>query len=246
MRLNPVCCRALAGWLVCATTSAFVMGTQAIAEGKEPVELSGRQIIDGMYKVYAGCKTYHDSGVVKTVFLKRSGKRTVEKHFATAFIRPGQFRFELIVGSQRRPRRYIIWSNGTDVLTWRDVEPGINKAESLSFAVAFVAGVSDGSSKNIPSLLLADMEFPQPLIDITRAKRVEDIKCGNSECFRVQGMIADTPITLWIDKELYVIRQIEVRREFDNFKTESTTLYQPHINGVITDEMLRFDPPTGK
>ncbi len=53
------------------------------------------QILARMDKVYANCKSYRDTGVVKIVFAETDGSHhTVKRPFATAFVRPDRFRFE--------------------------------------------------------------------------------------------------------------------------------------------------------
>jgi hypothetical protein len=100
-------------------------------------------------KAYAGCKSYRDSGVVKTVYVEAGRTRTEMKPFKTAFVRPDQFRFEY---TQKRGEgahevnRYIVWRRGTDVRTWWDVKPGIEKPASLALALAGATGVSGGSA----------------------------------------------------------------------------------------------------
>jgi outer membrane lipoprotein-sorting protein len=57
-------------------------------------ELTSEEILDRMVEAYSSCKTYQDSGVVKTIFIQNGGERVVEKRFTTAFVRPDRFRFE--------------------------------------------------------------------------------------------------------------------------------------------------------
>jgi outer membrane lipoprotein-sorting protein len=242
MRLTSLCCRGLPGLLFCVTVVAFLATTRATADEPKPADPSASEILERMDKVYANCKSYRDSGVVKTLFIKGKSKRTVEKPFTTAFVRPDRFRFEFKEGSYK-PRRYIIWFNGKDVRTWWDVGRRLEKPESLSFAVAGATGVSGGSAKTIPTLLLPDMVLGRRLTDITDPKRVENANLGKIECFRVEGMFADTPTTLWIDQKSYLVRQIDEKTTFDDFRTEDTTSYDPSIDDKITDEMLAFDAP---
>ena len=63
-------------------------------EQPKPADLSAKQIVERMAKAYTDCKSYRDSGIVKTLFVEKSGNRTVEKPFTTAFVRHDRFRFE--------------------------------------------------------------------------------------------------------------------------------------------------------
>jgi len=196
-----------------------------------------------MAKAYADCKTYRDSGVVKTLFIQNTGNRTVEKPFQTAFVRPDQFRFEY---KDEAARRYIVWSKGQEVQTWWDIKPGIAKPESLDFALAGATGVSGSSAHTVPRMLLPDKVSGRSLTDITDAKRGEDGKLDKVECFRVEGKFVGSPITLWIAKDSYLVWRIDKQKAFDNFRTETTTTYDPVIDEKITDQMLDFDPPVQK
>ena len=213
-------------------------------------------IIARMARVYAGCKSYRDSGVVTTVFFEDRGKRTVEKPFTTAFVRPDRFRFEfrdtmgtrqtryIIWSAGKKPRTWwdVIWSNSMEVRTWWDVKPGIEKPASLYRAVGGAAGISGRSSNTIPALLLPG-ELGGSLTVITEAKRVEDGTFEKVECFRIQGKFGNQPITLWIEKRSYLVRRIDEQATFDTFRTETRTTYNPTINEKIAARLLEFDPP---
>jgi RNA polymerase sigma factor (sigma-70 family) len=214
-------------------------------EQPKPDDLSAMQIVDRMAKTYSDCLSYRDSGIVKTLFIENGGNRTVEKPFTTAFVRPDRFRFEYkeTVGDQQM--RFIIWFKGKEVQTWWDVKPGIDKPKSLNLALGGAAGVSSNSSLNIPQLLLPD-KMGWRRLALTEPKRAKDGKLDKVECFRVEGKYGGNPITLWIDKQTYLVRRIDERAKFDNFLTEQTTTYDPTIDKKVTDKMLEFDPPAPK
>ena len=216
-------------------------------EQPKPDDLPAKRIIDRMSKAYTDCKSYRDSGVVKTLFVEKGGNRTVEKPFTTAFVRPDRFRFEykeqIAVGG--RQMRFIIWSKGKEVQTWWDVKPGIDKPKSLALALGGAAGVSSNSSLNIPQLLLLN-EMDWRRLALTNPKRAKDGKLDKVDCFRVEGKYGGNPITLWIEKKTYLVRRIDEQAKFDDFRTEQTTTYDPIIDKKITDKMLEFDPPAPK
>src|SRR5438477_379323 len=100
----------------CLITAAVVLPLSA--DEPKPQALKAQDVLDRMAKTYAGCKSYHDSGVVKTVFVQANGNRTVEKPFTTAFVRPDRFRFEYKEKEGGGPeRRYIVWRQGKEVQT---------------------------------------------------------------------------------------------------------------------------------
>ena len=228
----------VAVWGACLLLLGCQAPSAALGEPKQDA-FTAKQVLQQMSKTYANCKTYRDSGVVTTLFVQETGNRTVEKPFNTAFVRPDQFRFEY----KDDTSRYIIWSKGKDVQTWWDIQPGVQRPESLQLAVGGATGVSSGSAAQIPGMLMPDKLKGWGGVHISDAKRIEDGKLDKGECFRLVGNYVDNPITLWIDKQSYLVRRIDEQATFDTFRTEQTTTYEPVIDGEITDKMLEFDPP---
>jgi RNA polymerase sigma factor (sigma-70 family) len=211
----------------------------------KPADLSAQQIVDRMTEAYADCKSYRDTGLVKTLFVLNVGNHTVEKPFTTAFVRPDRFRFEYKENVGGQETRFIIWSSAKEVQTWWDLQPGIEKGKSLDLALGGAAGVSGLASLNIPQLLLPD-KLGWSRLALKEAKRADDGKLDKVECFRVEGKFGGNPITVWIDKKSYLVRRIDEQATFDTFRTEQTTTYDPTFGEKITDKMLAFDPPAPK
>jgi outer membrane lipoprotein-sorting protein len=206
--------------------------------------LTAKELIDRMGKVYADCNSYRDTGVVTTVFIEAGSEWTEKKPFQTGFVRPNRFRFEYTDEKRNGAEyRYIVWRKGDEVQTWWDVSPGIEKPESLGLALAGATGVSGGSAHTIPELLLGEEVGGISLTAITKIKRIEDAEFDNVDCFRVTGVFVDNPERIWIDKETFLIRRIDTQVEFDDFRTDETTTYDPAINEEIADSKLAFDPP---
>lgn len=234
----------LAGILLCALAA-----TEArVADAATPGALTAAQILTGMAETYQRCKTYRDSGVVKTVFIMPDQRtRTVEKPFTTAFVRPDRFRFEYQDNSLNRTTRYIVWREGTKVQIWWDIKPGVTEQPSLRSALSAAAGVSGGSSLLLPALLLPSEIPPYRLAQITEVARIEDAKLGEVECFRVQGKFANDLMTLWIDSTTFLLRRIDTGHSFDAFRTETTTTYEaPAKDNPVSEEKLAFNPPLQK
>lgn len=222
---------------------ASMTGLSADADEPKPDALKAQDVLDRMAEAYAGCKSYRDTGVVKTVFVNATGDRTLEKPFKTAFVRPDRFRSEYTEKRGGREDRYIVWRNGKEVQTWWDVKPGVEKPASLGLALAGATGVSGGSAHTVPSLLLPNEVGGRRLTALSEAKRAEDTTLDKAECFRVEGKYVDSHTTLWIDKKTFLVRRIDASKRFANFTTEETTTYAPTINEEIPDGALEFDPP---
>ena len=117
------------------------------------------EIIDRMAETYSKCKTYRDTGTVTTVYKSDRGTDTEVKNFATAMVRPDQFRFEYTEKGTPNSR-YVIYQKDTHVQTWWDVTQESEHPDSLGMALAGATGVSGSSAHTIPALLL-----PKILID---------------------------------------------------------------------------------
>jgi outer membrane lipoprotein-sorting protein len=233
----------VSAWIALSVFAASLCSIGSADQAKE-APLTAEQILQRMAETYASCKSYRDSGIVSIVFIDAGGKRTEEKPFTTAFIRPDRFRFEYTESKGDRERyRYIVWRKGNDVRTWWDVIPGVRQLQSLGLALAGATGVSGGSAHTVPALLLPDEVGGRRLTDVTEARRVKDAKLGKVECFRIQCKYADSPMTLWIEAKTFLVRRIDEQTNFGSFRTEETTTYRPVMNEQIPDKMLEFGPP---
>jgi outer membrane lipoprotein-sorting protein len=210
---------------------------------------TAKHIITQVADVYKTCKSYFDSGVVKTIFFMKDGKHVDEKPFTTAFVRPDRFRFECsskfpIPGA--KPMRYIVWAKGKDVRSWWDVQPGIKKEVSLEMALAAATGVSGGSAHTIPVLLMPKEIGGWSVTELHQLNRIADSLLDNVECYRIQGKrkVSDSElITLWISKKTFLIHRIDSTHKFPEFRTETTTTYKPKVDVVIDESKLTFNAP---
>ncbi len=220
-------------------------------------EAQARLIVARMARTYANCQSYRDSGVVESRYLKKTGPRTVEQPFITAFVRPDHFRFEYSSreGGQK-PYRYIIcsqpkvspswwdWirSNTHQVRTWWDVQPGVKVSKSLGLALGGATGVSGGSAPTTAALLMPG-EVWGSLTGLTDPRLAADGKIDEVDCFRIEGKYGNLPTTLWIDKQTYLLRRREQRMTIPgDVRVEQVTNYRPVLDQQIPDELLAFNP----
>ena len=109
-----------------------------------------------MLKAYAECKSYRDSGIIKSRFFENrvSPEFTVEHSFATAFVRPDRIRFEI---SDEDAEIFLLATNGQKVQTRSGIEPGFEKPESLDsmeFAMVQAIGFSGADVGRVPGMLI--------------------------------------------------------------------------------------------
>jgi len=152
--------------------------------------VSPEEILAAMVDRYAGCHSYRDNGRVVTRYFQQLRPYSIIKPFKTAFVRPEQFRFEFRSrhgDAEEDWDSYIVWARGSEVLTWWDVRPGIERPESLGLAVAAATGVSGGSSHTIPTLLLPDEIGGRSLSELIELHPLGDEQLDGVMCYRLTG-----------------------------------------------------------
>lgn len=236
-----------------AAASAAAQEGAPVGEGPTAV-----QILRSMEKAYASCRSYRDSGEVRTAVVTDGGRAGSARPFATAFVRPGRFRFTFTdPGLGERSSSYIVWSDGTDVRSWWDAKPGVRDPGSLESALVPAAGISGGSSVRVPGLLMAEALGQGPLL--VALERIGDGTDRDVVCFRVRGKGRTTPytlsmgarlltvkdesVTVWIDRTSFLIRKVEETRTFETYASEGTTTYSPEVNVDIPAAQLAFGAP---
>ena len=247
-----------------ASVMALLLGAVVFAQqpptSRSSGSLTAEQIVELAAQVYAQCDSYRDSGVAATTYTSDEREWTGEKPFTTVFVRPSQIRFEYQdMSAGDPPPSYIIWADGNDVRTWSDVEPGVNRPATVSKAIAAAAGVSQGTSHRIPSMLRPDPSASKSALELNYARRIDDGDVDEFECFRILGQSIRTPKTLgsgdtgivlrensstiWIDKQSYLVRRVDESNVYDSFSTDTVTTYSPEINVDIPSELLEFGAP---
>ncbi|MGD0519037.1 MAG: hypothetical protein ABSA26_16000 [Thermoguttaceae bacterium] len=228
-------------------------------------DFASHRIMNQMASVYANCKSYRDSGVVATRYIygKDDDRNfTTERPFTTAFVRSDRLRFEFWEkdGDKQKNRRIIwcdrmdakswwkFWAKGDNVMVWWYAKPEVEKQESLELALCVANTIS---GEDIPQLLLPSEVWFQNLMIIQKTKHIEDGTLDGLQCYRVEGLRGDGHITLWIDKNSYLLRRVDKQYNVNptdgkSFRVEETTTYDPIINRKFPDKLLEFDPPIPK
>lgn len=253
--------RTKTGLLLLAVLAATPMQAQGVSTGGEEAAMSPVKILLTARRVYAGCRSYRDTGVARTTGRIEGGQFGSELPFATVFTRPGPFRFEFTdQGMGERSSRYIVWWDGENVLSWWDAEPGVRRPASLQEALDAASGISGGASLRVPGLLLpSTVGAGPPLLD---PERLEDDVDRGVSCFRIRGRSHPTPYTLttgatavtveeesvtyWIDRTRFLIRKVEDSKTLTTYRSATTTTYDPQMDVDIPAADLAFNPPTAK
>lgn len=243
---------------LCVLSGAVTVGSQESPIGGDDATPAPETILLKMARVYRTCRSYRDSGEVRTTLRIGDGRAGSDRPFKTAFMRPDRFRFQFTdTGLGERSSEYIVWTDGDEVHSWWDAKPGVRNAGTLQDGLRIAAGVSGGSSVRIPGLLLPRSVGEGPLI--IAAERIQDGSDRGVPCFRIRGKSQKTPytltmgaqvltvqdesITLWIDRATLLLRKVEDKKTFDTYNSESITTYKPEIDVEIPPEQLTFNPP---
>ena len=224
------------------------------ANGRQTGAPTAQQVLERMISAYAACKTYQDTGEVRTVFSDEKGKRTALLPFSTAFVRPAAFRFEF------RSRRgeeewdqYIIWRQNDEVKSWWSIRPGVITDRSFSMSVSGATGVSSKASLTVPSMLMPEELRANPIKALTELKLLGEEKIGEQNAYKLEGLdFRGNPVTFWVEAQRLVLLRIFEKRKVTKpdgkgeFETETTTTYNPRLNEDVPASKLAFDPPVPK
>jgi hypothetical protein len=212
-----------------------------------PVDLaSAVQVLGRVEEVYAACESYRDTGVARVLTQGGGMSRQDSQPFATAFIRPDRFRFDF---GGRGPRvgelwaRPVIWFDGTAVRAFSPADGLPHAYPTVTAALLDAEGPSAGTSVLVPRLLapgalpgLAVTQLLHPVV--TGAEPI-----GGVECVKVEGRQDDVLVTIWVDRQSFLIRQLSGSRPIDNGTTQTTITYQPELNPIIEAALFELHPP---
>ena len=103
---------------------------------------------------------------------------------------------------------FVLWSCTNGAFTYSKRINQVLAESSFDRAISRWMGVSGGSVKNIPEiLLLGRSRFFGAQIG---AKREKDETFENTDCYKVIFERAGMPVALWIGKHDYLLRKLEV------------------------------------
>lgn len=195
---------------------------------------TANEILAKVSAVYAGCRTYSDEGSTETTEMQ--GRHS---YFRTSFVRPGAFRFQLWINSDKPGgvKPWVVWTKG-DLIQTQGI-PSRLQLLRIDAALSGMGQFSDGSSVTVPQLLFPDAFRTIQLFSVIVDARVagEDNLDGR-QSFRIEGMIAGLPIKLWIDKTQYLVLKIYRKVRFGDREGESTVQYKPKLNAEVPPEDL--------
>src|SRR5690606_20849544 len=123
----------------------------------------------------------------------------------------------------------------------------------------------------VPALLMPDRVRGHRLTDLGDFDVFEDGTLDGIACFHLQASdrvpqrdnaeeerhfeeivrrtgrrperVQSSTVSLWIDRERFLLRRVEEKTVFETFHAESVTKYDPAVDVSITDDELSFSAP---
>jgi|GEM_PF-1445589 len=204
-----------------------------------------QSIINTVAETYRTCASYRDESREISKFVQPDGTVafTSTQEYKTAFVRPGRFRLSVSkdgnasLGSVR-----IIYSDETGIQEY-DESGNFLTHDSLADALGDIEGVP----------LLLNSEETLPPLDLAELEKPEEEPVEGVPCWRIRGKDGHgQTVTLWIDKEQHILRQLRKTEKVNDYVDETTVSWTAQINVPVSDEELTFRPfgkipiPVGK
>ena len=143
-------------------------------------------------------------------------------------------------GRDKNPAKNIVWAHGRrNVKLWLDYKKEVETAPTLEGAVSVYTGFADGASSLIPAMLVGSRMGGFNYVrgaacrNETRWRRL--LSCRNRQWDRNSHSL---------DRQIVILfRKIFHASASRNTLVETTTTYNPVLNGQVTEKMLAFSPP---
>ena len=212
-----------------------------------PVDLaSAFQVLGRVQEVYASCQSYRDTGVARVTTIGGGLSRQDSQPFATAFVRPDRFRFDF---GGRGPRlgelwvRPVIWFDGTTVHAFSPADGRPRTYPTVTAALLDAEQASAGTSVLIPHLLAPGALPGAAITELLHPVVTGGEPVAGVECVKIEGRQGDVLVTIWVDRNSFLIRQLAGTRQIEDGSTQTTITYQPELNPIIEAALFELRPP---
>ena len=220
-----------------------------------PVSAAADDILQKSRAIYAGLKSYSDTGVVTVEY----GADSVDKNaFVTRFSRaPRRFFLEYRAQSGGR---YVVWGDPDAFHTWWKTT-----GDQYDYPNPDNLPAINGSGRNtgnaalkIPTLLYAKAPLLSDFANLSDVVDDGREPVGGHACYRLRGLARDVytatgreanirTMTLWIDSESLLIRKVlEEWKARPGTRSRVITSYEPQANVPIDEALFKFVPSGGK
>jgi len=194
---------------------------------------------------YATCASYADRGL-RVVEYRGADAAPMESRFpfATAFARPGRFRFEW---GERAPEaergREVVVLERDKVSSWPLGASGPWECTSLAGALAEDAG---GAAPIVASLLLPDLFADGPRLGAAVAAAPTRETVDGVDCWRLALARGDVRQSAWFAVDSLLLRRLEERRDLGGVAITATTTFDARFGATLGDEAFTLAPPAAE
>ena len=206
------------------------LGQEVLSEAPDATAL-----LQEMAKTYAAAESYSD--VCSAVYRNRDGSERLSVTFRIWFLRPSSFRVdaESKTPSSTKPRREVLWTDGTTIRRWASDKP-VSILAKMQLAGSGMFGTY---AYHVPTLLQESYGARQRLHELTGAKLVGMDPVEGVDCYEVSGDWSGDSYRVWIGREDHLVHKIVATyadHELEEIHRE-IVLGQP-----IDPEIFRFAP----
>ena len=94
----------------------------------------------------------------------------------------------------------------------------------------------------VPSMLMVDLGDTHRIQTLTQLKLTREERIEDKTAYRIEGRDwQNNLLTIWIDKETFLLLKTREKKSFQDVEAEGTTTYHPQININISPDRLAFN-----
>lgn len=202
------------------------------------------EIVDNSKKVYANAPFYLDSGRVFLQFYDVERPFEKAKYFKTVYDKKGRFNYEFYDVGESNSLFVINRDANNLTQSWWGIVNKIQNGQSLDQFLSSARGVSSRSSTIIPQLLFPINQILGPIIfsNTQNFQLAPDEMVRGALCFKISGNGPEGNTTLWIAKDNYLIKKIELESKGSKMRVKSTIDYYSYLPSVLENQLFEFRP----
>jgi outer membrane lipoprotein-sorting protein len=234
-------------------------GVTLVAAPTTPASPAGTDDVLAKSKaVYAGLKSYSDTGTVDEEYGPRNAHGHDRHTFKTFYRGPRHFYFDFV--KFRGTDRWVAWSNDDNTLhIWWKTSHQEESYPKGKWQVPLLIG---GSQTKGSLTQLSPFFFPEDKLFGTLTELGDTAPAGKEvlnghECFKIKGtarsvyqgtghVVNIRPVTVWIDAQTLLVRKVfedTAQGAAPGWVQQTTTTFEPQANPTLTDAQFQFKPP---
>lgn len=215
--------------------AAIIFARAAIGQDAATNAPDASALLQEAAKTYAAAESYSD--VSSAIYRNRDGTERLAVTFRLWFLRPSSFRVdaESKTPSSTKPRREVLWTDGTKIRRWASDKP-VSILAKMQLAGSGMFGTY---AYHVPTLLQESYGARRRLHELTETKVVGIDPVEGVDCYEVSGNWTGDQYRVWIGREDHLVHKIVATyadHELEEIHRE-IVLGQP-----INPEIFRFAP----